>query len=926
MTTSSMLTRLLVVWAMLSGGALASQLSPVNESDHPLLRDFQWRSMGPANMGGRIDDIAVVESNPYVMYLGFATGGVWKTTNNGTTWAPVFDTYATSSVGDVAVCQSNPEIVWVGTGEANNRQSSSFGDGIYKSTNGGRTFQRMGLEETQTIARIRVHPENPDVVYVAAPGHLFGPNPERGIYRSADGGATWARILFVDDDTGFTDIVMHPKDNNTLFAASYQRRRTPWGFNGGGPGSGIWKTADGGETWIRLSGNGLPDGIMGRVGLAVSRSKAGVIYAQIEVGFQSPRRSRGRRSAKEGPPDPQRSGVWLSEDAGETWHIRSNNNNRPMYYSQIRVDPNDDQTVYTMGASFYKSIDGGRNFEVVGGIAHADHHALWINPHNSNHLVLGNDGGLDITYDQGRTWEFVNNLPVGQFYAIGVDMRKPYYVYGGLQDNGSWGAPSRTRSALGITNMDWFRIGGGDGFYVQIDPADYNNVYLESQYGNVVRLDLATAERVAIRPRSASPERRGRPGRFGRRGPARSNIVPEPPEGERYRFNWNTPIHLSPHNPHTLYVGANKLFKSVDRGEIWMGSEDLTRQIDREQLSIMGVRADKPMLSKHDGTASYGTIVTIAESAVLPGVIWVGTDDGNVQLSRDGARTWTNVRQNIGGVAPMRDDHQVSRVEPSRFDAATCYVSIDGHRSDDLNPYVFVTRDYGETWRSLSAGLPKGNVNVIRQDPRNKEMLYLGTEFAFYISLDGGKDWHRFMNGLPSVRVDDILVHPRDSDLIVGTHGRSIFVVDDIGPLQQLGKKALESDVHLFDVRPATRWREDVTLNRTMGGAKHFRGRNPPFGPAVGYFLKSGAQAAKIEISDIDGRIVRSIEGKKTAGLNRVRWDLRRDPPPPPDEDNPRARRDRRRPGPVVASGTYFVKLSVDGNELTTKIRVEEDH
>ncbi|HWP45292.1 MAG TPA: hypothetical protein VNO14_18765, partial [Blastocatellia bacterium] len=722
---------------------------PINQSSDPLLKNFRWRSIGPASMGGRIDDIVAVESNPSTFYIALATGGVWKTTNNGTTFEPIFDTYPVSSVGDIAISQSDPNIIWVGTGEQNNRQSSSFGDGIYKSTDAGKTFTNMGLKETQTIARVIIDHKDNDTVYVAALGHLFGPNPERGIYKTTDGGKTWALIKFIDQDTGFTDIVMDPADNKTLYAASYQRRRTPWGFNGGGPGSGIWKTTDAGKTWTRLEGAGLPKGTFGRIGLDVSRSNPNVVYAQIEVGL-SPGTGgggqqrggggggRGGQQEQAQPPNPERSGVWRSDDKGKTWRIMSNNNNRPMYYSQIRIDPKNDQIVYTMGAPFYKSTDGGKTFQTVEGIAHVDHHALWINPNNTNHLILGNDGGLDVSYDQGATWDFINTMALSQFYAVAVDMRKPYYVYGGLQDNGSWGGPSATRNAAGITNSDWFRIGGGDGFYVQVDPTDHNTIYYESQNGNVQRLDLRTGRSVSIRPRSAragqqrprpqegganpeqaqSPQQRpAQPGQqqpaqgFGRFGqPATSNILPEPPPGEQYRFNWNTPIHMSPHNPRTIYVGANKLFKSVDRGDTWTASPDLTKQIDRNKLSIMGVTGDKPMASKNDGVSNYGNITTVAESPVLPGVIWVGTDDGNVQVSRDGGATWVNVAKNIPGVP---DTHQISRVEPSHFDAGTCYVAIDGHRNDDHKPYVFVTRDYGATWKSISNNLPMGNVNEI---------------------------------------------------------------------------------------------------------------------------------------------------------------------------------------------------------------------
>jgi photosystem II stability/assembly factor-like uncharacterized protein len=927
-----------VVVAQGPGQQEAGPAPPINESDNPLLRPFVYRSIGPATMSGRVDDIEALESDPWTIYLGLATGGVWKTTNNGTTWEPIFDTYPVASIGDLAISQRDPSIVWVGTGEPNNRQSSSYGNGIYKSTDAGESFEHVGLEATQTIARIVIHPDDDDVVWVAAPGHLFGANPERGVFKTEDGGQSWRKVLFVDEDTGATDIVIHPTDSDTLFAATYQRRRTSWGMNGGGPGSGIWKSTDGGESWQQLEGNGLPEGILGRIGLAVSRSVPDVVYAQIEVApTEESSGERGGQQQQPGepppPPDPQRSGVWRSDDGGASWRIMSNNNNRPMYYSQIRVDPENDQIVYTHGAPFYQSLDGGATFERLTGMGHGDHHALWINPRDGRHLLLGTDGGFNISYDRGATWDFINIMAVGQFYAIGADMRRPYWVYGGLQDNGSWGAPSMVRSSSGILNEDWFRVGGGDGFYTEIDPTAPDVLYVESQNGNIRRLDLGTGETTRIRPVSrASEEERAeaeeRALRAGREiGPNVSNIVPEPAVDTSYSWNWNTPIHISPHNPRTIYVGANVFFKSVDRGDTWMASEDLTRQIDRETLEIMRVRGDQPMASKNDGTSRYGTITTLAESPKMPGVIWVGTDDGTLQVSRDGGTSWTNLSDNVPGLTWK---HQISRVEPSHFDAATCYLTIDGHRADDMNPYVFVTRDYGETWQALATGLPDGHVNVVREDPRNPDLLYLGTEHALYISLDGGGEWERFMNGLPTVRIDDLLIHPRENDLIVGTHGRSIWIIDDITPLQQLSEEVLQSDVHLFDVRPAVLWKTDITEARRAGGSRRFSGQNPEPGTAIHYYLRSEpAGDVSLLVTDINGEVVRTLEPTLDAGINRVQWNLLQDPPPLPPEMEEEMRESGasldEREGPPVDPGSYFVTLTVNGQELRTIVVVEED-
>ncbi|HSL20497.1 MAG TPA: hypothetical protein VK886_03115 [Vicinamibacterales bacterium] len=1001
----------------------------INQSDDPILRSFRWRSVGPASMGGRVDDIEAVESNPSVYYVGFATGGIWKTTNNGTTFSPVFDTYPVASIGDLAIAPSNPNIIYVGTGEPNNRQSSSFGNGMYKSTDAGKTFTNIGLTDTQSIARVVVHPRNPDIVYVAAVGHLFGPNEERGLFKTTDGGKTWTKSKFIDADTGFTDVVMDPSNPDVLLAASYQRRRAPHGFNGGGPGSGIWKTTNGGRTWTRLAGNGLPDGggILGRIGLAVSRSMPNIVYAQIEVG---PSAGTGGNVTADGkpaqpspggfggfgggqpqqrpgepppPPDPKRSGVWRSDDGGRTWRVVSNNNNRPMYYSQIRVDPTNPDIVYTMGAPFHKSTDGGKTFRVVQGIAHSDHHALWINPRNPQQLILGNDGGIDVSYDQGDTWEFINTIAVGQFYQISANMEKPYLVCGGLQDNGSWCGPSATRSQNGITNADWFRVGGGDGFYTQNDPEDPTIIFAESQDGNVNRLDLKTGQTQNIRPRGPQPARgqQAAPAAGGREDvtqpqpsapagppaapssgegqgrqqpqnvqqaqallqrlaremgfapPTEPNIVPTPSADQRFRFYWNTPTVLSPHNPAVVYIGGDRLFISRNRGQTFTMTQDLTRNVDRFKMPIMGVAGDAPMASKHDGAGSFSHIVTVSESPVIPGVLWVGTNDGNVQVSRDGGVTWKNVAANAKGVP---DGTHVSRVIASRFDAATAYVTFDGHRADDHKPYVFVTKDFGETFTPISGGLPTGNVNVIHEDPKNRNLLYLGTEYGFHVSLDGGKSWKRFMNGMPTVRVDDILVHPRDNDLIVGTHGRSIWIMDDITALQNLGEDATKADAMLLTPRPATIWLDDIRKRFNVAAAKHFQGENPEDGAVISYYLKGGGSDVTITISDVTGHVVRELKGTNHAGLNRVRWNLRTNPPQLPADLGDtlesmgiagakqmiaQAQAGQLTPagggggfvgqlrrvlqGRAVEAGTYLVKLTAGGKTQTAKLIVEQD-
>ena len=981
---------------------------PVNQSDDPLLKTFKWRNIGPASMGGRIDDFAVVESNPSIFYVGFATGGIFKTVNNGTTFTPIFDTYPVSSIGDIAIAPSDPNIIYVGTGEPNNRQSSSFGDGVYKSTDAGKTFNYVGLRETQSIARIVVHPTNPSIAYVAAIGHLFGPNKERGLYKTIDGGKTWNNTNFIDEDTGFTDLVMDPKNPELLFAASYQRRRTPHGFNGAGPGSGLWKTTDGGKKWTKLSGNGLPEGIIGRIGLDICRSKPNVIVAQFEVGAsggtgagvnadgteQQPGQGRGggapggegaaaigvtppagaaagaaaagaaggragaaggraaggggagagggRQGGAAGAPaaplDPKKTGVWRSDDGGKTWTIVSNTTDRPMYYSQVRVDPNNDQVIYMGGAPAFKSIDGGKTFRQIQNLAHSDHHAIWVDPKNSSHVMYGNDGGLDVSYDGGDTWDFIATMAVGQFYAISADMRKPYVVCGGLQDNGSWCGPSAKRASVGILNSDWFRVGGGDGFYTQQDPTDWATVYSESQDGNVSRLDLRAGTSVSIRPRPAAGGGRGAPNpeviaqtsaQLGIAPPTTgSNVVPAPPAGQAFRFFWNTPTVLSPHNPFTVWLGGNRLFKSLNRGETYSMTEDLTRKLSRFERPIMGVGGNAPMASKHDGVATTSVITTVAESPALPGVVWAGTNDGNIQVSRDGGLTWKNVVANVKG-AP--DETHIAKVEPSHFDAGTCYVVLDAHRTDDHKPYIYITKDYGQTFSSIAANLPMGNANVIREDPKNRNLLYLGTEYALYVSVSGGKEWKRFMTGLPTVRIDDLLVHPRDNDLIVGTHGRSIWIVDDITPLQQLTDAVVNADAFLFPPRPGVLWRSDTQQSIQLGGNKFFRGENPQPGTAISYYLKAASTGdVKITISDYSGRVVREITGPKEAGLNRVQWNLRGNPPAGAagggrGGGGGGGGRGGFGGGAALEPGSYLVKLTVGGKDYTAKVMIEAD-
>ncbi len=765
----------------------APAAEPALTAEH--LKGLELRNIGPAIMGGRIDDFAVVESSPSTFYVGTASGGILKTTNNGTTFDPVFDDQLVSSIGDLTLAPSDPQVLYVGTGEPNNRQSSSWGNGVYKTLDGGRTWQHLGLAETHHIGRVLVHPRDSNVVYVAALGRLWGASKDRGLYKTTDGGRTWTNTKFVDEDTGFVDVAMDAGSPDTLYAASYQRRRTPFGFNGGGPGSAIWKTIDGGASWTKLT-KGLPEGELGRIGLAVYQREPNVVYALVE-------------HAKEG-------GIYRSDDRGESFSKLSATNPRPSYYSKIRIDPNSDRRVWVLGAPMFTSEDGGRTFktDVVDKI-HGDFHALWIDPANSDHMLLGSDGGIHVSYDRGRTWDFVNTVPLAQFYEVALDNQRPYHVYGGLQDNGSWSAPSRTLHRRGIANDEWVRVGGGDGFYCVPDPADPDVVYVESQDGNVARLHRASGQRRIIRP--------------------------EPKAGEKYRFNWNSPIVVSPHDNKTVYYGGNRVFGSRDRGDNWtIVSPDLTSSdnVERDATPIFGKPA-KELLSRNDGVVHWGTVTTLAESPLKAGVLWAGTDDGNLQLSRDSGATFTNLTARVPGVP--RGTY-VSRVEPSRTGEGAAYVSFDGHRANDFAVYLFFTSDYGQTWKSVASNLPAGGtLSVVREHPKNPDVLFAGSERGLWVSWDRGGSWFALRGkNFPTVPVDDIQIHARDNDLVLGTHGRGVWILDDVAPLAAL-PLARGKDLHVFPVPRATEWR--LYEHKGDTGHKEFVAPNPPEGALVTYWI-----------------------------------------------------------------------------------------
>ena len=950
---------------------VAGSLAGAQSVDSSLFQAVEWRELGPATFGGRIIDLAVPETDPFTIYAATATGGLFRTRNHATTWECLFQHEGTISLGDVALDPQDPDTIWLGTGEANNQRSSYWGDGIYKSSDGGKTWSNMGLRDSHHIGRIVVDPRDSDVVYVAALGHLYSSNAERGLYRTRDGGRTWDRVLDLGPEVGVVDVVLDPSEPDRVYAASYERLRRAWHFDGAGEGSAIHRSLDGGETWTRLEG-GLPTGEIGRIGLDVSRQNSKVLYATVsnqnpqpepepeegerprlgvravpveggglEVQSVTEDSAAARAELKAGdvllrageqelsgladlvaaleaagdtlalslrrgeesldvvvtlrgdPPRRRRGGgqiggeIYRSEDGGDTW-VKQNENpiggSPAYYYGQIRVDPNDDQTLYVLSVPVYVSRDGGKTWNQgnLAGSVHVDHHALWIDPADSRHLLLGNDGGMHVSYDAGETWVHLNNLPIAQFYAIQVDMRRPYHVYGGTQDNGTWMGPSRSRSPRGVSSSTWTNIGGGDGFQIGVDPLDPDIVYVESQFGALQRVDLKTGSSTSIRP-------------------------PASVEGERDRYNWMSPLLISPHSPMTIYFGGNKLFKSYDRGDHWhVISPDLSTQ-DADKIA---------------GNVPHCTITTIDESPLQPDRLLVGTDDGNVQWSDDGGKNWTNLAGVIHGVPPRR---WVSRVEFSHHDADTAYVSFTGYREDDFAPYLFRTRDGGESWESISSDLPRGGINVVREDPRNPELLYVGAELGCWATLDGGTHWFELGRGLPSLAVHDLVVHPRDRELVAGTHGRGMWILD-IAPLQGLNAPLLQESAVLLDPPETVRWRTIFRQGDGFSGDFGYRAPNPEAGVALYYHL--GADQAEdtvaLTIRNAAGEVVQHFEELSVSkGLHRVQWALDRRPEEAGDGETQTRRRFRGRA--MVPPGRYVAELTVGEESFSTSIDVVDD-
>jgi photosystem II stability/assembly factor-like uncharacterized protein len=853
----------------------------------PAIDRLRFRDIGPATPSGRVDDLAVFEANPAIFYIGTATGGVWKSVNNGTTLEQVFHSKTTSSVGDVAIAPNDPNLVWVGTGENNNRQSSSWGDGVYKSADGGRTWVNMGLKDSKQIARIIVDPVDYDVVYVAALGNLWAAGGERGLYKTTDGGITWTRILDAGPDAGVTELVMDPSNNKVLYAATYQRRRATWGFNGAGPASAIWKSTDAGRNWTKLT-QGIPSSPLGRIGLDIYRKNPSVVYARIEHATQS--------------------GLYRSDDAGATWAKLSTTNPRPMYFSQVRVDPQNDSRIYVLGVQLHVSDDGGKTFTNEGARnIHVDFHAMWVNPNNPNHMILGGDGGVGISYDRSKTYVWLNNLPVGQFYHVSYDMQSPFLVCGGLQDNNTWCGPSDVRNEWGIANDDWFIIGGGDGFVGLVDPSNPRIMYAESQDGNMNRVDRLTNERTSIRP--------------------------EPLPGEKaYRWNWDTPLRISPHNPATVFVAAHRVFKSSDRGHSWTAiSPDLTLQIDRDTLQLMGVKGKDVTIARNDGVGSFGNLVTFEESRAKRGVYWAGSDDGQISVSRDDGATWTNVTAKVPGLPKWT---YVSRVEPSRFAEGTVYATFDGHRLGDFGTYVYSSGDFGATWTLITSDLPKGEVvRTITEDHKIADVLYLGTESGLWFTYDRGKHWVPIKGRFPTVPVYEIAIHPRDNALLVATHGRAIWILDDLTPFQEYAR-AVATSGHVFSNPGVAQRKSSSERMRDFEGDMKYLGKNPERGAIVNYWIPAGGTNATLTIVDGAGQTVREVKSDSTSkpglGFNALGWDLRVQPNRAPKLGAGAAGGggffSGGNDGPLVLPGTYTARLTLDGKAVgSTTIAVRGD-
>ncbi len=888
-----------VVFSVLLSLSLMAQ-----QPDMSKLSGLQFRNIGPAGMSGRVTAIDVNQKNPRIMFVGTASGGVWRSTNRGISWKPVFDKQKVLSIGAIAIDQHNPDIIWVGTGEGDPRNSLSSGYGLYRSLDGGDTWQLMGLEKTRNIYRIIVDPDNSNVVYVGAIGSPWGASPDRGLYRTRDGGKTWKKILYVNEETGVADMVMDPSNPKKIFVAMWQYRRWPWFFTSGGPGSGLYVTYDGGDHFKKLTAKeGLPAGELGRIGLAVAASNPKIVYALVES---------------------KKNALYRSEDGGKTWKRRSTKNigGRPFYFSNIYVDPKNENTVYTLFTRVNKSVDGGKTFQpLIGRNIHPDHHSWWISPVDPDFMMDGNDGGLAITYDQGKTWRYVQNLPVGQFYHVNVDNALPYHVYGGMQDNGSWRGPAYVWARGGIINTYWQNLMGGDGFDVVPDPSDDRYCYAMWQQGRIGRVDLKTGYSKGIRP-----------------------VLPN---GEFLRCNWNAAIAADPFDKNGLYFGGQYLFHTTDHGNSWdIISPDLTTNdsAKQKQSKSGGLTYDAT------GAENYTTITAIGPSPLQKGVIWVGTDDGNVQLTKDGGKQWQNVVKKMKG---LPQGSWAAQVDPSAYRAGEAFVVMNNYRQHDFSPYLYHTTNFGKSWENMvSSDQVFGYCLSFVQDPVEPNLMFLGTSYGLYVSLDGGKNWthwtHRFPAGVPT---RDMVIQPREADLVVATFGRSIFILDDIRPLRALAAKGtalLNEPVHAFTppVAYEVAWKGEPGV--FAGGASYFHGQNKPAGALITFSVRQGAkkpeskaQAGKakgqkpgpatsgqkvtIKIVDHNGQPVRTLSVVPKTGINRINWHLDRKGFRFPGSPKPKKHTGEWGGGGYVIPGTYKLIFSYQGHKDSTTLTVKSD-